>query len=243
MREITVTIDDGGMHQAVNTAIENCIAGGYVSRVGIMATGSLYSEAIVTCMVGGVRMGAHLDCCQGPFLLRESEFPDSFAVWMKRSSALADKVRNEWSAQIEAILSAGGMVTALDSHKHLHHLPPLQDVIISIAKEYGISTVRSAIMPDKMMRFPLGLKLNHMGEKFRDRLIKEGLFTTDRMLGFGKSGRISRKYLEKYTSQCSEGFTEIVMHPAAEKVWSDGQKGEMELMLSEWFGKWCSGKN
>ncbi len=242
MREVTVTIDDGGMHPAVNKAIEKCLVSGNVSRIGIMATGPVFSEAIVMAMVGGIRMAAHLDCCQGPFLLEKSNFPESFATWMRSAGSLAAAVKDEWSAQIEKILSSGGVVTALDSHRHLHHVPELQDVIIALAKEYGVSTVRTAVLPDKMMRFPSGLKLNSLGTQLKQRLSGEGLVTSDRMLGFGRSGKINRKYLGKFTDLCSDGFTEVVMHPAVEEVWSRGQPDELDLILSEWFGTWCRGK-
>jgi len=242
MREITVTIDDGGMHPAVNTAIEACIASGNVSRVGIMATGPVFSEAVMMTMGGSVRLSAHLDCCRGPFLLERSEFPGSFTAWLKSASALSSRVRDEWSAQIERILSSGGLITALDSHRHLHHIPALQDVMIAVAAEYGIRTVRTAVLPDKMKRFPSGLKLNSLALELKGRLAEKGLVTTDRMLGFGRAGRINRKYLEKYSKNCMEGTTELVMHPAAEEVWSKKQPDELSLILSDWFGDWCRGK-
>lgn len=242
MREITVTIDDGGMHPAVNEAIRRCMPSGNVNRVSVMATGEHLEEAVALAMAGGLRLSAHLDCCRGPFLLPGSEFPDSFTHWLRADTGIADKVHDEWSAQIERILATGGVVTALDSHRHLHHVPVLQDVVISLAREYGVRTVRTAVLPDKLMRFPSGLKLNSLGESLRTALEEKDLVTTHRMLGFGRSGRINRKYLRKYSGVCSEGATEVVMHPAAEEIWSPGQPGELELIMSDWFGEWCRGK-
>jgi predicted glycoside hydrolase/deacetylase ChbG (UPF0249 family) len=241
MRELTVTVDDGGLHSAVNGALQKCIESGNVQRVSIIATGSEFSQASMIGMMGGLKVAAHLDCCQGPFLLKESVFPDSFSVWLKAADSLAESVRNEWAAQIENILSTGGVVTALDSHRHLHHIKALQKVIVSLAKEYGIRTVRSAVLPDKYMRFPAGIKLNSLGCQLRLKLLSEGLVTSDRMLGFGKAGKITKEYLSKYTSLCRDGFTEVVMHPATEKLWSSGQPAELELITSEWFGRWCRG--
>ncbi len=243
MRELTVTIDDAGMHPAINAAIQKCIESGNVDRVSIMATGSNFAEACMMAMMRSIRVAAHLDCCRGPFLLEESNFPESFAAWIKSADSLADSVHREWSAQIEKILSSGGVVTALDSHRHLHNLPALRKVIISLAKDYGIRTVRSAVLPDKYMRFPAGIKLNSLGCELKTSLESSGLVTTDRMLGFGKAGKINRKYLSRFTSLCRDGTTEIVMHPATEKVWSSGQPGELELITSEWFGDWCRGTN
>ncbi|MFA6619434.1 MAG: ChbG/HpnK family deacetylase [Candidatus Neomarinimicrobiota bacterium] len=239
MREITVTIDDGGMHPAVNAALEKCIASGNVNRVSVMANGPCFSEAVMSAMAGGVRLAAHLDCCQGPFLLKKSSFPASFKGWLKATAGMAEAVKDEWSAQIERILSSGGVITSLDSHKHLHHIPVLQDVIVSLAGEYGVRTIRTAVLPDRMMRFPAGLKLNSLGESLRKKVLAAGLSTTDRMLGFGKAGKITGRYLKRFTGQCSEGTTEIVMHPATEKVWSKGQPAELALIVSDWFGDWC----
>ena len=243
MRELTVTIDDGGMHPAVNAAIQKCIESGNVNRISIMATGSSCVEAGMMAMTGNLRVSAHLDCCRGPFLLKASDFPESFATWYKSASSLAGSVKKEWAAQIEKILSSGGVVTALDSHRHLHNLPALQEVIIALAKDYGIRTVRSAVLPDKYMRFPAGLKLNSLGCELKKNLESRGLVTPDRMLGFGRAGKISSRYLRKFTSICEDGTTEVVMHPATENVWSSGQPGELELITSEWFGDWCRGKN
>lgn len=208
-----------------------------------MATGQYLAEAVMNTMAGGLKLAAHLNCCQGPFLLEKSDFPESFAGWLKSAGDLAENVRDEWAAQIERILSSGGLITALDSHKHLHHIPALQDVMISLAGEYGVRTVRTAVLPDKFMRFPSGLKLNSLGLALKERLGEEGLSTTDRMLGFGKAGKITRKYLNRFTDDCIEGATEIVMHPATEEVWSKGQPGELELILSDWFGEWCREKH
>lgn len=242
MREIIVTVDDGGMHPAVNAALERCIPTGNVHRVSVMATGETCSEAVAVTMAGGLKLAAHLDCCRGPFLLSGSDFPDSFGKWLRASEELAGKVRAEWAAQIEKILAAGGLITAMDSHRHLHHIPALSRVIISLAEEYGIHSVRSAVLPDRLMRFPSGIKLDSMGKAFREKLLSAGLYTTDRMLGFGRSGKVSEKYLRKYSGACEEGSTELVMHPAVEPVWSRGQTGELELIMSDWFGEWCAEK-
>ncbi len=243
MRELTITIDDGGMHPAVNSAIQKCIESGAVNRISIMATGNSFADASMMAMMGSIRVAAHLDCCQGPFLLKESSFPESFVAWHKLGDSLAESVKREWAAQIEMVLSTGGVVTALDSHKHLHNLPALHDVIISLAKDYGIRTVRSAVLPDKLMRFPAGLKLNNLGVDLKKKIEAAGLVTTDRMLGFGKAGKINKKYLSKYTSLCKDGTTEVVMHPATENIWSSGQPEELKLMTSDWFGDWCKGKS
>jgi hypothetical protein len=87
MRELTVTVDDGGLHSAVNGALQKCIESGNVQRVSIIATGSEFSQASMIGMMGGLKVAAHLDCCQGPFLLKRTF--SLLEAWSLLSTAIA----------------------------------------------------------------------------------------------------------------------------------------------------------
>lgn len=237
MTRVTVTIDDGGMNGSVNRAAALCMDAGVVQRFSIIPTGTLVTEACELAMSRGVAISAHLDCCSGPFLLAGSRFPKGFASWLPNSRRLAPAVRREWCAQLERLLGLGAMVTNLDSHRHLHHLPGLRDVFLQIAAEYRIGTVRAAVLPDRMLRFPVGLCLHGLGVRLAGKASDAGLSCAARMLGFGASGNVDRRYLERYLGSDVRGDTELVMHPATEAVWSRGQPRELELMLSEGFAK------
>lgn len=237
MTRVTVTIDDGGMNEAVNQAAALCMDAGVVKRLSIIPTGARVPAACELAMSKGVAVSAHLDCCSGPFLLAESRFPEGFASWALNAVRLATRVRREWCAQIERLLGFGAMVTSLDSHRHLHHLPGLRDVLIDIAREYRIGTVRAAVLPDRMRRYPMGVFLHGLGVRFSETAARSGLSSATWMLGFGESGRVGRRYLERYMGTAGGKDMEIVMHPATEAVWSQGQPGELELMLSDWFAE------
>lgn len=237
MRPLTVTIDDGGLSNAVNRAAALCMAAGVVNRFSIIPTGPCVPAACELAMSRGVAVSAHLDCCSGPFLLPESCFPKGFTTWAVNAGRMAPVVRREWCAQIERLLGLGAMVTNLDSHRHLHHLPALRDVFIDIARDYRIGTVRAAVLPDRMRRFPLGILLHGLGVSLSEMASGAGLSSATWMLGFGASGRVGRKYLEKYMKTAGGEDMELVMHPATEAVWSPGQPGELKLMLSEWFAE------
>ena len=240
MSRITVTIDDGGMHEAVNAAAVRCIEAGVVHRFSVIPTGPEAAGACSIAMGGGVQLSAHLDCCRGPFLLPGSRFPHTVAGWMASGAGLAPLVRAEWSAQVEKLLAMGAMVTGLDSHRHLHHLPRLRDIFLDIACDYGIGTIRAAVLPDRMSRFPEGVLLNSMGRRLSGIAGARGLSVASWMLGFGSSGAVDRAYLEKFLARTGESDIELVMHPATERIWSAGQPRELDLMLSEWFAR-CVG--
>jgi predicted glycoside hydrolase/deacetylase ChbG (UPF0249 family) len=237
MKSVTVTADDAGMHPAVDRAVEACCRAGRVDRVSILATGPSAEAACAAAMENGVQVSVHLDCIRGPFILKESRFPGTPAGWFSAGRRLADQVRREWSAQVEKLLSMGAMVTCLDSHRHLHHLPGLRSVILTMAGEYGIGTVRAAVLPDRLRRLPGSLVLDAMGKALQREAAQSGIATARWMLGFSLAGRVSRAYLERFLKTVGEDTVELVMHPAVENLWSPGQAGELELILSPWFSQ------
>ncbi|MCK5064814.1 MAG: ChbG/HpnK family deacetylase [Candidatus Fermentibacteraceae bacterium] len=234
---IKVTIDDLGLSSLVNRAVKILLNAGLVDSLSILVTGAALDEALEIAGTPGVKIAVHLNCSEPPFLTGV-KFPDSFYTWFRNGSLLAGKVKDEWRLQIERVLAAGVMITGLDSHHHLHNLSGLREVILDLAKEYGIGTVRAAVLPDKLRR-PSGIVLDNLGRKLVKMAGKRGIGTPDLMLGFSKSGNVTRKYLDSLSrSLRCEGLAELVMHPAISPVWTSTQPDELELMRSEWFKEW-----
>jgi hypothetical protein len=233
---LSVTIDDGGLHSSITGAIEACAKIRAADRVSVIATGPEWLEACTTASSAGLSLSAHLNCVEPPFL-GGSKFPSSFAGWTCAVGRLTEDVRKEWSMQIEKLLSAGFELSRLDSHRHLHHLGRLREVILDLAREYGIGTVRAAILPDRFSRLS-GLVLNGLALRLARLARSRGICTTASILGFSRSGSVDRTYLERFRSRLPRGECELVMHPALEPVWSEGQPKELGMMLSDWFGEW-----
>lgn len=235
--KIQVTIDDLGLSTSVNKAAEILLNADRIDCLSILATGAALDEALEMASSPDVRISVHLNCSEPPFMTGV-EFPDSFHAWFRRGSSLTGKVKDEWRVQIERVLSAGVMITGLDSHHHLHNLSGLRKVILELTKEYGIGTVRAAVLPDKFRR-PSGIVLNSLGRKLMKMAKKRGVGTPDLMLGFSRSGNVTRTYLESLSGSLKrEGLAELVMHPAISPVWASTQPDELELMQSEWFNEW-----
>ncbi len=235
-RVFRVTIDDGGMHESITPAIEACAARGVVDCVSILPTGNFAGEAYRAACTAGVAVSVHLNCIEPPFL-GSIPFPGTVARWIVSASRLAEHVRVEWTRQIEKLLDMGATLKGLDSHRHLHHLPALRSIVLDLADEYGIDTIRAAVLPDRFSR-PSGPFLHRLGKLLKALAGERELKTPDWMLGFSCSGGVSRRYLERNGKRITCGECEMVMHPAVKPVWSDGQPEELELMLSEWFVKW-----
>jgi predicted glycoside hydrolase/deacetylase ChbG (UPF0249 family) len=233
---LTVTIDDGGMHGKVNDAIALCASRGRVDRVSVLATSPFWCQACESADSAGLEISVHLNCSEPPFL-GGTPFPSSWTAWLCTAGKRKDDVRREWSLQIERILSAGFSPTRLDSHRHLHHLGALGEVILQLAGEYDIGSVRTALLPDRLSR-PSGLVLDSLARRLAAQAGSRGIASTASVLGFSRSGRVDRIYLQRYRPLLPDGECELVMHPAAGPVWSRHQPEELELMLSEWFGQW-----
>ncbi len=235
--KVLVTIDDAGMAAGVNSAAEILLPRGVVHCLSIMATGPALPRAVELALNNDVAVSVHLNCVQPPFLV-EDGFPGSHSAWLIKGGKFAEKVRNEWRSQIEKILSTGLAVSGLDSHQHLHNTAGLREVILDLAEEYGIGTVRGAVLPDRF-RKPSCFILDILGRKLVRSAVIRGIGTPDLMLGFSKSGNVTRSYLERIEGSIEgEGVAELVMHPATTPVWTSTQTDELELMRSEWFAEW-----
>jgi len=239
---VLVTIDDLGMSRAVNEAATACLSRGSVGCLSILATGDRFGEAAELAAVSGVPLSVHLNCIEPPFLTRGYTPPGSMVSWVTGSRSMRPAVQAEWREQIEKALASGLMITRLDSHRHMHHLPGLDDAVLDLAREYGIGSVRSAILPDRWSR-PSGLYLDVLGRRFARKASRAGVGTPAAMLGFSRSGRVTIDYLLRWGDRLPVGSeTELVTHPATVPVWSDGQPEELELLLSDGFTRWMEGR-
>lgn len=238
---VLVTLDDLGMSPAVNEAAAACLERGSAGCLSILATGDSFDAAAELAAVSGVPLSVHLNCVEPPFLTEGFSPPGSRIGWVSSSRSLRPAVEAEWRQQIERALSSGLMITRLDSHRHMHHLPGLDDAVLNLAREYGIGSVRSAILPDRWSRLS-GLYLDSLGRRFSRKATMAGVGTPAAMLGFSRSGRVTLDYLLRWGGRLPAGSeTELVTHPATVPVWSDGQPGELELLLSDGFADWMGG--
>jgi predicted glycoside hydrolase/deacetylase ChbG (UPF0249 family) len=196
-------------------------------------------EAVELAIEASTAVSVHLNCIQPPFLTGE-DFPASHEAWFLKGRKLAERVREEWRRQIEKVLSLGPMVTRLDSHHHIHNAPGLRNVILELAAEYGISSVRAAVLPDRHRSIEAFL-LDRMGRKLARDAARCGISTPDAMLGFTVAGSLGRDYLEALEKETGgKGMAELVTHPSVRPEWSLYQPGELELLASDWFGKWLA---
>jgi predicted glycoside hydrolase/deacetylase ChbG (UPF0249 family) len=143
-------------------------------------------------------------------------FPGKYAAALAVLSGAikTEDVRVEWRVQIERCLASSLKVRFINSHEHMHMLPPLFPIVRALAKEYGIRHIRFPAA--ELSRSPSA------GALFRGSVMKT-LATVNRrqvdmpvahFLGMEHSGKLNLPYLERRLSKLGRGQVyELMCHP------------------------------
>lgn len=149
--------DDFGMSKALNKAILEGYNAGFLKSASLVANGKAFDEAleqvIPNCPELGI--GVHLNIMEGKSLCtdltiltdKEGNFNNTYFQLLLKSYNSKDKefmneLEREFRRQIEKIMSKT-KVSHIDSHMHIHSIPPVFDLVCRLAKEYGIKQVRT----------------------------------------------------------------------------------------------------
>lgn len=223
---LIVNADDFGYYDCVSRGILHAARHGLVTATGIMATGRRFDDQVTWLQDHpDLDLGLHLNLTDREPLTEgmrrrlsrwQGQFPPKFTVAMAVLSGAipVSDVRLEWRAQIERCLDKGLTIRFINSHEHLHMLPPLFRLVSELAGEYGIAHVR--LPTSQWLR---NLKPAAM---VRDTLM-QGLaaFNQPRLkrpapifLGMAESGRLSLAALKANLSQLKPGRVyELMCHP------------------------------
>jgi predicted glycoside hydrolase/deacetylase ChbG (UPF0249 family) len=145
------------MSKALNKAILEGYGAGLLKSASLVANGKAFDEAlekvIPNCPDLGV--GIHLNVVEGRSLCAEvltltdkdGNFNNSYFQLLKKSyyskkEEFFYELEREFRRQIESIMSKT-KVSHIDSHMHIHSIPPIFDLVCRLAKEYGIKEVRT----------------------------------------------------------------------------------------------------
>ena len=223
---LIVNADDFGYFRCVSRGILKAAAEGIVTATGVLANAEGFAEQAAWLKDReDLDAGVHLNATYGMPLtadlrrkLRGSSerFPGKFPMAMKllaRVIGVAD-VEREWRAQIERCLEQGLLLRFLNSHEHIHMLPPLFPVAQSLASEYGIEHVR----------FPTAQQTTGpgAGALLRATIMKtldaanRGRLSAPvpRFLGLESSGRLGEPEIERIVAGLSAGDVgELMCHP------------------------------
>ena len=182
-----LNVDDFGMSTSVNKAVLEGYSYGMLKSASLIANGEAFDDAIYNiipkCYDLGV--GIHLNITSGYSLSNRLEFITdksgkfcySFAeilkkAYSKHNEEFLKEIETEFRLQIEKIKSKTE-VTHIDSHNHIHSIPIIFEIVCKLAKEYGITQIRTHF--EKFYLVPDIRK--HLNKKILSNILKNFIFS------------------------------------------------------------------
>lgn len=220
------------------------------SRLDVARRSSPLSTRPTRLRIAGTRadcdLGVHVNLTQGrpltpdfpsSLLDRRGCFPGIFGLFAKlghlpprtvlgtRARRTAEAIAAELRAQIEFVTSHGISPTHVNGHQYIELIPVVGEIVIALAREYGIATIRVAREP-QILRYALpgtggplqaflGFVKRRYAGHFARAVTAAGLAAPAAFFGTLHAGRISRGLLENYLT-CGRAYSsvEIAVHPA-----------------------------
>lgn len=222
MKYLIVTADDLGLAKSINEGISKAYSEGIVRSVSVIPSGEAFDDAILT--MKNLRLkeiGAHLSLTETKPLLGSSRYyKDHNKLFMDLSFNRVDldAVYKELKSQLQLLKNAGFRITHINSHEHIHMIPRILDIFISLAKEFGVPAIRYPRhdRPSKLFAISDIYKkvvLSYFSGATKDIFKNSGLLYTDSFLGLLDAGRLKENMLIDMIKNIKDGTTELVCHP------------------------------
>jgi hopanoid biosynthesis associated protein HpnK len=250
-RKIIINADDFGLCEGVNKAVVKAHNDGVLTSATIMTNMPAAEEAIrLAKSMPGLGVGVHLNLTEGFPLTKDTcincltdsdgKFtlgPDGLLLRSLLSKKVRNAVKLELQAQIQWFFDKGLKPTHLDSHKHIHCIPPIFKIVVDLAARFAIPAVRWPLGRQKFSY--LHLPKPDMKSLFRSRLINflarinrfqnSKFFKTDQFFGTAYTGRISTSFFQAVSLYNSAKVAEIMTHPG----YIEGLDGAQTRLLKQ----------
>ncbi len=223
---LIVNADDFGLTAGTSEAILRAHRDGIVTSTSALAVGRTFDAAADALVSSGIGVGAHLALIgEDPPLLTTSEIPTLVGrsgfrrSWREFTRALLAgridlvDVRKELQTQLEHLLDRGVHPTHLDSHQHIHLLPPIGEVVLDLACSHGVRAVRT---PRGVGASPRSSAVRVLGSRLAARARRRGIATTDRFVGLEHSGHMTIEPLSRVVGGLDAmrvSSVEVSVHP------------------------------
>ena len=257
LKGLIVNSDDFGETIEITRGILEAIDAGIVTSTTILANMPGTELAIGEAARRGrdASFGVHLNLCEGrPLTHARSLVAQDGRFHRKRRVALRavigrldpDDLTMELGAQIAKVKDGGVQISHLDSHKHLHQLPGVHEIVAGLARKFGIERIRCTLEEGSWVR---GLRLStwasrtlrrRFATQARGCFAKEGLRHPDRMFDVRELMHTAKRSDRLALLRRPYALTEMACHPGTEladreKPGSCDRYGELQFLLSEEF--------
>jgi predicted glycoside hydrolase/deacetylase ChbG (UPF0249 family)/SAM-dependent methyltransferase len=240
-RSIILEADDLGLLYAFNEGIRESFQRGSLTSACLRANGYAFEHAISDVLPACPRLAVGVHLCLNeadPVAARERVSPlldpdghlrTGFA-WLMRLAGThtgQSAIEIELRAQIEKVLAAGVPIDHLNSHQHVHMIPPIFELTCRLAREYAVPAVR---LSRELPHSPLSLRrrlqplvnanvvkhhlLNYYARRNELHARARGLPVTDYFLGVRYTGVMSVSTIQAGLAEVPYGSVELLLHPA-----------------------------
>lgn len=219
MMKLRINADDFGISPGVNGAIEKMFQEGRLHATSLICGCGYFDEAVeIAKRNPGLEVGLHFNITIGT-----SQFKNGFLSLLMMSflnrSLLKKEAEKELRSQISLLEENGIKVTHIDSHRHIHMIPGIFEVVEKVAKEKNIKRVR---VINESLLTTLRIK-HHKKFLWNGSLVKWLILSSLRFINNTKSNRYFFSIL--YTCEISRNLIDKI------KIPKKFQNSEIEVMI------------
>ena len=151
---VIINADDLGASEIVNDAVFRLMDEKRLTSATLMANGPCIEEAVKKMsLFPACSFGIHLNISEHRPLTKQKALQvlldengcfrkDDSIRKIKINASLLQAVFDEFSAQVENLISFGVVISHIDSHQHVHTIPEIFYVLKKLQKKYGIRKAR-----------------------------------------------------------------------------------------------------
>jgi len=229
--KLVVNADDFGLSKEVNDGIIEGFDKGIITSASILANYPLKLPERKK-----LGLGVHLNITWGNSLVDGKKFPSNMltrATLMKTQPGFVEK---EFRQQIELLQDLGYKLDHLNTHQHIHVIPPLNNIVYKLAREYKIKYVRYP--NEKLTKINKNI-ISYSIAKYHMEIARKfpnDLATSKEFFGFMDTGNPSLKNYLSYLN--FKDTAEICCHPSkglstkGSKLTSSRQK-ELKILTNK----------
>ncbi|MHB9133292.1 MAG: carbohydrate deacetylase [Armatimonadota bacterium] len=222
---LIINADDLGLWPAVDRGIFTAWSARAISDSTIFATASALTSLLDNASSLSLPVGIHLNLTLGRPLCAPGEIPALVTpdgCFMKRQAwALplpVEQVRRELTRQVRRVIDTGWQPSHLDSHHHIHAYPEILEVVLELAREYG-------------------LPVRAVDDAMRAILREAGIATPDHFTIAFYGAAATVETLLRLVEECPGGTLEIMTHPgyaddAIPSSYREERACELQALLS-----------
>jgi chitin disaccharide deacetylase len=243
MKQLIVNADDFGLAESINRGIALVHTNGILTSASLLANGSAFQNATVLARrLPRLSVGVHLNLSQGEPISPAIRIPTlvnsegklhlaPLQLWIKiiTGKIRLEHIHREFHAQVRRAFESGITPTHLDGHLHVHVLPQLSPMLVSLAREFRIRYVRcpsenlAATLPllwrvsgpsiVAVKRSTIAYAVSSFAKSLRGQLRAAGLSCSDAFFGLSHTGFMDEKTLRDLLAVVPNGTTELMCHP------------------------------